>query len=507
MKKEMAIWLALPSLLLLVGCNATPSKPATSQIPNKIEYVQVSSVSKPEAFLSDMAQAEDTLGKGETEVTVYNSNLALIKERREIELKKGYNLIKYVDVPALINTTSVFFQDLFDTQAQVVEQSYQYDLISREKLLDKYVDKELTIQVREGDSIKEYKGKLLSASGGILLQTDQGVKSFSDVANVSFSEIPGGLLTKPTLIWTIYTEKDGKHDTQTSYLTGGLTWNADYIAVVDKADKNIDLKGWTTVKNNSGTVYPNAKLKLVAGDVNVVQPPRAGGGMDYDMMAKESVAAPAPQFTEQGLFEYHMYSLSRRTDLANNEEKQISLLEAKGVTGEKEFVFNSSSYYYYGSGSDQGKIQVKMKMKNTEAAGLGMPLPKGIVRVYKADDDGQLQFIGEDQIDHTPKDEEIELLLGNAFDLTADKKQTDSKYDSGLFGYKSCSTNKYEITLKNHKQEDVKIKVVENTSGTNLEVLDNNNDFTKEESGTLNFLVPVKANGEFVLKYTLRNCY
>lgn len=497
-------------LLLALGIGFFLQQPSNREevykMPSTIQYAHVTTADKPESFFASLAQAEESLQKGETEVTVYNSNLALIKEQREIDLKKGYNQVRYVDVPSLINATSVFFQDLFDPKAQVVEQAYQYDLISRDKLLEKYLDKEITLQVREGDTVVDYKGKLLGYKDGILLSTDKGVKNFQDVSTISFSEIPGGLLTKPTLVWTIYTEKEGKHNAQTSYLTGGLTWNADYIAVVDKDDKNVDLKGWTTIVNNSGSGFPNAKLKLVAGDVNRVQPQSRGVGMmeDKALMAPEATNGG---FKEQSFFEYHLYTLGRRTDIINNESKQISLLEAKGVSGEKEYVFDSSSYYYYGGGEDKGKIQVKMKMKNSEEKGLGIPLPKGIIRVYKADSDGQLQFIGEDQIDHTPKDEDIELLLGNAFDLTATKKEVDSKYDSGIFGFKNCNTNKYEITLKNHKTEDVTIKVVENTYGTNLEVLDNSLEYKKTEAGKLEFMVPVAKDKETVLTYTLRNCY
>lgn len=515
MKKKAQRWLVGTSIslvaiiVLAIALNLQQKNPSSS-LPPSIEYASVSTSDKPELFLSSLASAQESLNKGETEVTVYNSDLALVKEKREINLKKGYNLIKYVDVPALINTTSVFFQDLVDPKAQVVEQSYQNDLIGQDKLLEKYLDKDLTIQAQEGQGVKEYKGKLLSYKDGvILLETDSGVKSFRDASSISFSEIPGGLLTKPTLVWSIYTEKEGKHDAQTSYLTGGLTWNADYIAVVDKDDKNVDIKGWTTIKNESGTAYPNAKLKLVAGDVNRVQPPAqpASGGFARKEAVADEVAAP--QFNEQSFFEYHLYSLQRRTDLLNNESKQISLLEAKNVSGEKEYVFDSNSYnYYYApSGDGKGKVQVKMKLKNSEDKGLGLPLPQGTVRVYKADTDGQLQFIGEDSIDHTPKDEEIDLLLGNAFDLTAVKKQTDSKSTQGLFGFGNCTTTSYEVLLKNHKKEDVTIKVVENTYATNLEVLENNFPFDKKESGKLEFKIPVKQDGEQTLKYSLRNCY
>ncbi len=517
MKKKAQIWLtgALTGLAAVLVL-ALMFPPAPSSVPSlsggaPFSYSHITSSEKPQYFLSNLANAQESLDKGQTEVTVYNSDLALVKEKRELDLKKGYNLIKYVDVPTLINTTSVFFQDLVDPKAQVVEQSYQNDLIGQDKLLEKYLDKDLTIQVKEGDGVKEYKGKLLSYQDGvILLQTEGGVKSFRDVSSIAFSEIPGGLLTKPTLVWSVYTEKEGKHDAQTSYLTGGLTWNADYIAVVDNDDKKVDIKGWTTIKNESGTGFPNAKLKLVAGDVNRVQPPASGGfAYEESRLDKAADAAPAPQFNEQSFFEYHLYTLERRTDLLNNESKQISLLEAKNVSGEKEYVFDSNSYNYYyrGSGDTKGKVQVKMKMKNSEDKGLGLPLPKGIVRVYKADTDGQLQFIGEDQIDHTPKDEEIELLLGNAFDLTAEKKQTDSKSTTGLFGFGNCTTTSYEVKLANHKKENVTIKVVENTYATNLEVLDNNFKFDKEEAGKLNFLVPVAQDKEETLKYSLRNCY
>lgn len=473
-------------------------KPA-NKIPSIISYSHHSTSEKPENFLQ-IANASESNQKESTEVTVYNKNLALVKEDRVIHLEQGYNEVKYIDIPSQINAKSVMFTDTTDPETQVVEQSYEYDLVSTQKMLEKYIDKEITINAEEGDSSKQYTGKLLSYKDGVLLETDEGVVQLKNIEKISFQKLENGLLTKPTLVWTVWTEKAGEHRTKTSYLTGGMTWQADYVAEVNAEDDRIKLEGWTTVNNKSGTSFPQAQLKLVAGDVNTVTPPPSRM-YKTNMMAEEMAmdSAGAGGFSEESLFEYHMYTLGRKTDLKSNSSKQISLLKANSIPVEKEFVFNDRK------GS---KVRTVLKFRNAEDQGLGIPLPKGTLRVYKADSAGQLQFIGEDSIDHTPKDEDLEVFLGNAFDITAEKKTTDTKRGGKVLDYgKRCEQQEKEVTLKNHKTEDVSVTVVENTYGTDTEVLNSNVPSEKEDEYTYKFQVPVKKDGETVLTYTVKRCW
>lgn len=471
---------------------------ATDKIPAIISYSHKTTAEKPETFLQ-MVNASETDKKKSTEVTVYNKNLALVKENRLIQLKEGYNEVRYIDIPSQINATSVLFTDVNDSETQVVEQSYEYDLVSSEKMLEKYLDRQITIHSKEGDVSKTYTGKLLSYADGILLETSEGVVQLKYIEKIAFEKLEEGLLTKPTLVWTIWTKKTGEHETKTTYLTGGMTWQADYVAEVNVDDNRLNLEGWTTIENTSGTSFPQAQLKLVAGDVNTVQPQRNLSKANYALEEMAMDSAGVAGFSEESLFEYHMYTLGRKTDLKSNSSKQISLLKASDVPVEKEFVFDDSK---------SSKIRTMLKLQNSETKGLGIPLPKGTLRVYKADNGGQLQFIGEDSIDHTPKDEDLEIFLGNAFDLTAEKKTTDSSRDGSLLDFgKRCSAQVQEVTLKNHKKELVSITVVENIYGTNTQILNASINAEKEDAYTYKFKVNVPADGETVLTYTVKSCW
>lgn len=471
----------------------------TEKIPSIISYSHHTTVDKPEQFLQ-VANASESDKKESTEVTVYNKNLALVKEDRIIQLEKGYNEVKYIDIPSQINAKSVLFTDVHDPETQVVEQSYEYDLVSTKKMLEKYIDKEITINATEGDSSNSYTGKLLSYTDGVLLETNDGVVQLKNIEKISFKKLEDGLLTKPTLVWTIWTDQAGEHQTKTSYLTGGMTWQADYVAEVNADDDQINLDGWTTVNNNSGTSFPQAQLKLVAGDVNTVSTASRMMKSNYlrEDMEMDSVAEEAG-FSEESLFEYHMYTLGRKTDLKSNSSKQISLLKGSDIPVEKEFIFDDNK---------DSKVRTVLNFKNAEDQGLGIPLPKGTLRVYKADAGGQLQFIGEDSIDHTPKDEDLQVFLGNAFDLTAEKKTMNTTRNGKILDYgKSCEEKEKEVTLKNHKTEDVTITVVENTYGTDTNILEESIPFEKEDEYTYKFKVAVPKDGEVKLTYTVKRCW
>lgn len=469
------------------------------KIPSIIDYVSKTTVDKPDQFLTS-ANASESSKKEGTEVTVYNQNLALVKENRIIDLKKGYNEVKYIDIPSSINAKSVLFTDINNPETQVVEQSYEYDLVSTQKMLEKYIDKEITINSEEGQISKTYTGKLLSYKDGVLLETADGVIKVNNIEKIAFQKLEEGLLTKPTLVWTIWTDQEGSHETKTSYLTAGLTWQADYVAEVNADDTSLNLDGWTTITNNAGTSFPQASLKLVAGDVNTVSNQSRSNMYLKEMVMEDMAGAPSSGgFSEESLFEYHMYTLGRKTDLKSSSSKQIALMKASNIPVEKEFIYDDQK---------GNKVRTILKFLNEEEKGLGIPLPKGTLRVYKADQGGQLQFIGEDSIDHTPKDEEINIFLGNAFDLVAEKKTADSKRGGNVLDFgKRCETESIEVTLKNHKETDVNITVVENVYGTDTQILAASISAEKEDEYTYKFNVPVKADGETVLTYDVKSCW
>jgi len=496
MDRKIIAGLAVVLVVLVVGIMVffplQPEQPK-QKVPNINinSYTYSVSVDKPEIHLQGIENESATEEKTSSELTVYNDNLALVKDVRQIFLEKGLNLVKYKDISSLIDATSVLFIDITHPNTYVLEQNYEYDLVSRGKILEKYLEKEITVQAIEGDSSREYTGTLLSYNDGIVLDTADGIVTLANPARISFPELPEGLLTKPTLIWKVWTEDAGSHETQTVYLTSGLSWRADYVLNLSSDDKEMDFSGWTTITNNSGTSYPETKLKLVAGDVH-----RVDEGIGYKRMydyAVESGAAAPQAFGEQPIFEYHLYTLERKTDVKNNETKQISLLNTEGVPVTKEFVYD---------GAMNGEnVEVKIKFNNEEKEGLGMPLPKGVVRVYKQDNDGQLQFLGEDSIDHTPKDEEVEVSVGNAFDIKGERTQTEyAEISKGLI------RQSFKITLKNHKSEAVKVIVKENV-GTSSKVTVSSDKYEQKSATEIEFTVDVPANGEKVVTYTVENRY
>jgi len=444
-------------------------------------------VGKPETVLFE-GSVNEADSKGSNEITVYNQNIALVKDVREIFFEQGINLVQFKDIASQIDATSVFFRDLSFPSSFVVEQNYEYDLVSKNKILQKYLDQIITVQVAEGQEVKEYRGKLLSFNDGIILESNSKIIALKNDEKITFPELPSGLLTKPTLVWKIFAEEAGNRSTETIYLTGGLNWRADYIAIVNENDTRIDFSGWTTITNNSGTSYPNTKLKLVAGDVHRVrESPRYADVFDYAL--SEGVAASPKQFGEEELFEFYLYTLERTTNINNNETKQISLLSTDDVPVNKEFVYN---------GARNGeKVEVKLRFKNSESQGLGTALPKGIVRVYKNDSDGQLQFIGEDQIDHTKTEDEIDLLLGNAFDVTGERIQT--SYENVTRGLTKAT---YKITLENQKDESV-IVAVKEPIGRSSKVIKNSHSFESKSSTEIEFSVSVPSKGETIITYTV----
>ncbi|MBU2530756.1 MAG: DUF4139 domain-containing protein, partial [Elusimicrobia bacterium] len=358
------------------------------------------------------AIADEGTQKKDLSLTIYNQNMALIRDVRGINLKSGLNTLKFTDVAASINATSVHFKSLTaPSKLSILEQNYEYDLVNSDKLLFRYIDSKIKV-ITKDDNV--YEGALSSYdSNQLVLVKDKGAVFMinrENIRNIEFPELPQGLITKPTLVWLLSNQKSGSHDIELNYLTSNMNWHSDYVANISENDTKISLNGWVTIVNNSGTVYENANIKLIAGDINKVRPSMV---MDNIFGARAKAVRSAPQFKEKSFFEYHMYTMQRKSTLNNNQTKQIELFSAPEVMAKKVYTYKGANYswYYYDNWTNQKcnkKVNVNIEFKNSKENGLGIPLPKGKIRVYKEDSDKSMQFIGEDAIDHTPKDETLD---------------------------------------------------------------------------------------------------
>ncbi len=437
-------------------------------------------------------------------VTVYNSNVALVRDVRRLRLPAGTFDLKFMDIAAQVNPATVHIASLSaPKELTVLEQNYEYDLLNPQKLLDKYVGKEVTLvrlRTQNNSTVEEsVKATLLADNQGPVWKVGNEIITGMGADRLVFPDLPQNLYSKPTLIWLLDNRQAGEQSLEASYLTGEMNWNADYVLTVGQDQKAADLNGWVTVNNHSGTAFKNAQLQLVAGAVHRAQPP-APAALEGGMRAAKAVNAA--QFAQEAISEYHLYTLERRTTLQDNETKQISLLSSTGVHIEKHFEVNGQ-YYYYRSAQNPGApfkdpVQVHLKFKNSEANSLGQPLPAGTVRVYQGDSKGRVQFIGEDTIDHTPKDEKLDLHIGDAFDVVEERKQTDFKAYGG-----NTYEMAYQITIRNHKPDAITVEVNEPIGG-DWTMLDSNYKYEKTAAFAAQFNVPVAANGEAVLKYRVR---
>ena len=436
-------------------------------------------------------------------ITIYNSNLGLVKDIRNLKLAKGSAELMFMDVASQIDPATVHIKSLTDPQSlQVLEQNYEFDLLSPEKLMEKYVGKTVKIKEKNYYTGKEeiYEAKLLSVNNGPIFKVNDEIYSGLS-GQIIYPEIPGNLIAEPTLIWLLQNDLDKTQKVEASYLTGGIGWKADYVTVLNKDDNQADLSGWVTIDNKSGATYQNASVQLVAGDVNRVEAPNARFKAEMDMAG---AAARESSFQEESFFEYHLYTLDRKTTIRQNETKQISLLEAANIPVQKELIFYGADYYYrsaIGQPISNQKVGVYINIANKKENHLGMPLPKGIMRVYKADTKGGLQFIGEDNIDHTPKDETVKIKMGDAFDVVGERKQTDFKYLGG-----NAYEIAWEISLRNHKDSDTKVSVIEPIPG-DWKVLQSSHLGEKIEAHTLKYTVTVPSNGETKIAYRVKVKY
>jgi len=439
----------------------------------------------------------------ELAVTVYNSNVALVRDVRRLQLPAGTLDLRFMDIAAQVNPATVHIVSLTaPKELTVLEQNYEYDLLSPQKLLQKYVGKELTlIRTRmENNSEREeaVHATLLALNEGPVWKVGNEIITGIGTDRYVFPDLPENLYSKPTLVWLLENRKAGEQSVEASYLTNGVNWNADYVLTVGADQKAADLNGWVTIVNASGTAFRNALLQLVAGELHrTVQAQEALGRA----MAMKAVPA-APQFAEEAISEYHLYTLERRTNIRDNETKQISLLASTGLKIDKVFQVNNQPYYFRSSQAPgqpiKQPVEVHIKFKNSEDNSLGIPLPAGTVRVYQGDSRGRVQFIGEDRIGHTPKDETVNLYVGNAFDVVAERKQTDYQ----RLGPQTFEMA-YEISLRNHKPEPITVEVNEPIGG-DWQILQSSFKFEKTAAFAARFTVPVPADGESVLTYRVR---
>lgn len=444
---------------------------------------------------------------------------ALVREEREFALRQGRTVLRVTDVPALIDPTTVSFASLADPRGtSVVEQSFEFDLTSTQKLLSRFLDREITIEQARGTSVETITGTLIGTQGGLTLRNPDGsLRVIPNYSGVKLPGLPGGLISKPTLVWDVATASPGTHPSRFAYQTGGMTWWTDYNLTYSEPKAGqcrVDVGAWVTIVNQSGASFTEAKLKLVAGDVQRAQPP-AQRGMVYPAAAPAELRmAKAEGFQEKAFFEYHLYTLGRPASLAQNSMKQIELFPMAASVGcEKKLLYQGQAYPYgYGGGPyternlgtpANKKVDVYLRVKNATANNLGVPLPAGKVRVAQRDEaDGSLEFIGEDLIDHTARDETVQIKLGSAFDVVGERKQVDFRIDTTA----KWIEEDIEVRVRNQKPEEaVTVLVKENLyRWSQWAVTKKTHDFTKEDARTVHFPVRVAPKGEAVVRYTVR---
>jgi len=437
-------------------------------------------------------------------LTVYNNNLGLVKDQRRITLDPGKGELRFMDVASGIIPASVSIKSLTSAKSlRILEQNYEYDLLNPQKLLDKYVGKEVKLYQKNPYSEREevVSATLVSNNGGPIYRIGDGI-TFGHPGRIIFPGVPENLISQPTLVWLLENDLARPQGVEATYLTGGISWRADYVATLNEKDTVADLAGWVTIDNRSGATYRDARLKLVAGEVNRV---REEAQRDMRVMAAVPEALPAPpQFREEEFFEYHIYTLQRQATIKDNQTKQISLLQAEAVPVAKELLFSGERRHFIGPHGvidSNRKVGVFIEIRNRKENGLGIPVPKGTVRVYKRDNDGSLQFVGEDAVDHTPRDEKLRIKLGEAFDVVGSRKQTE---------WKKIASDTYEasfeISLRNHKKEDVVVKVVEPVPG-DWSMVESSHEWKKSEAFAAEFAIPVAKDTEAKLLYRVRMRY
>ena len=477
---------------------------------------------------------------GQTQLTIYNQNFAAVKETRALELTKGENEIRVTDITAHLEPESVILRDLrLPDSIRILQQNYESDPLSEGLLLSKSEGKVLEFEVTEQNgTTRIVKGRILrsgyvphtaafqqygaqyqyaqraysSPQGGgePIVEVDGKIK-FGLPGRPVFDSLDPKAFLKPTLLWRLWSGDAGRHQVEFSYLTGGMRWEANYNAVAAEKGDSFDIVGWVTLENMSGKDFENANVKLMAGDVA-----RAPDGDQYPAIAKMamlSVAPGAPAVTERAFEEYHLYTLERPTTVLDREVKQVEFLRASGVPAERIYVYDGlkidsrySGWSYqtirnqpeYGTESNP-KVWVMLEFRNSEKSHLGMPLPRGKVKVYRRDTDGRNEFVGEDSVDHTPKDETVRLYTGNAFDIVGERRQTNYKVENG----NHWADESFEIKVRNHKSERVQVRVVEHMyRWFQWDITAKSLDYLKSDARTVEFRPVIEPGGEAVIHYT-----
>ena len=484
------LWIAVPTLALAAGLTTFVH--------------QASAVAAAAAPAQDASTLED---QTELAVTVYNSDLALVRDVRTLQLPRGVTDLRFMDVAATVNPATVHFRSLTEpARLNVLEQNYEYDLLEPEKLLRKYVGRDVTLvrMRQDGGTLREeaVTARLLSFNNAPVWQIGGEIVTGLHADHIRFPELPGNLFARPTLIWSLNNEGGTRHRVEASYLATKLSWNADYVLTVARDDRNADIDGWVTVTNGSGTSFRNASLQLVAGELNRVR--QMFDRTEADLMAPRAAVAQE-RMAQESFSDYHLYTLPRKTTINNNQTKQVSMLGASGFDVVKRYVVNGQAFYYRNAQTPGAPIkdvvQVFYQFKNDTKAGLGLPMPAGTVRVYQADSKGGVQFVGEDRIGHTPKDETLKLKIGNAFDVVAERKQID---------FQKIATNvydvEYQVVVRNHKSTPITVEVNEPIGGT-WRIVRSSHEWTKTDAWAAQFNLPVGVDGTTTLNYRVRVTY
>jgi hypothetical protein len=439
---------------------------------------------------------------------------AVVREERGFDLASGRNAVRVSDVPALIDPTTVSFTSLEPAGgARVLEQSFEFDLATAGTLLARYVDQEVVVEQAAGNGVEAIRGTLLNAQAPLIVrQADGSVRIVTTYAGVRLSGLPGGLITRPTLVWALESPRAGRQRAQLAYQTRGMTWWTDYnLTYAERAGAcRVDVGAWVTLVNRSGASYADAKLKLIAGDVQrAAQRPQPLAAAAPRMNLAEKVAG----FEEKAFFEYHLYTLGRPASLPDNSTKQIELFPmAANVACEKTLVYDGAAMRTvyatpltdrnFGAQSNR-KVDVYLRLRNAAASGLGVPLPAGRVRVSKRDEaDDALEFVGEDLIDHTARDEMVQLRLGSAFDVVGERRQLDFRLDTSA----KTMEEDIEVRVRNQKPEETVSVIVKESlyRWSTWSIVRKTHDFTKEDARTIHFPLRIAPKAEAVVRYTVR---
>lgn len=438
-------------------------------------------------------------------VTIHNDDLALIKDTRRVGLAREFNRLAWRDVSAHIRPETAQLRNLTHPAGfRLQEQNFDFDLLTPEKLLEKYLGKEIMVirtNPATGEESREAALVLATNNGAVLKYADRIESGDPGRTRFAFPGVPENLRDKPTLIISLINPAGGEQNLELSYLTSGLSWRTDYVAELNERDDRLDLNGWVTLTNQSGTAYRNARLQLVAGDVNRIPQPPSPSGRAMELAKMADVEG----IRQESLFEYHLYTMQRPTTLAENQTKQVALMTATSIPVRKEFLLTGAGYYFVNQYDEIGhkqKIGVFVEFRN-KGDGLGIPLPKGIIRVYKKDSAGNAQFVGEDRIDHTTRDETVRLKLGEAFDVTAERKQTDFRSLPEEGRQFRAFESAYQIVLKNAKKEPVTVVIREPVPG-DWKMISASHPYARVASGMAEWRVPVPADGKTELSYRVQ---